>query len=173
MKINDIFKKARMLEKDMVSKYNDLMVSLAKNIIVQVGINQLMTEGTSDALIAEYNKRIGDHASIIAPEFYADAVNLAVDMAKLSREVDGMKLLMCLLMPGGANEPVDGDICPICGEALEVDGDQGIVDDGTLVNWECPGCGATGKQGNNIIFEQHYEVRNANGDEVDPADFAY
>ena len=54
-------------------------------------------------------------------------------------------------------------ICPLCHGELEYLGDQEIVGDGTLVSWECPACGATGKEGSDIVFEHHYNVCDENG----------
>lgn len=173
MKNNEIFKKAQQMDAELVQKHSFTMVSIAKNIVIQAGINRLLADGTADKLRAEYNKVTGSQTPIIDADFYSNAVELAVEMAKLTKKKDGMKLLMCLLVPTGATEPVDGDICPVCGETLEFMGDQEIVDDGTIVSWTCPGCGATGRQGNDLKFEKHYCVKDADGNAVDPADFAY
>lgn len=52
-------------------------------------------------------------------------------------------------------------ICPLYGGELEYEGDQHIVDDGTLVSWTCKQCGATGKSGYDLSFDQHYNVCDA------------
>ena len=53
-------------------------------------------------------------------------------------------------------------ICPICGGELEY-GDDEPLDDGGVYEWTCPSCGATGKEGYNKVFDQHYEVYDGDG----------
>ncbi len=53
-------------------------------------------------------------------------------------------------------------ICPICGGELEY-GDDEPLDDGGVYEWTCPNCGATGKEGYNKVFDQHYEVYDGDG----------
>lgn len=54
-------------------------------------------------------------------------------------------------------------VCPLCGGELEYQGDQVIIDDGTLVSWVCKSCGAIGKEGADIVFGHHYDVYDAEG----------
>ena len=51
----------------------------------------------------------------------------------------------------------DAGVCPICGGELEYEGDI-HTDDGGFFEWKCPGCGATGKEGYDKVFDQHYDV---------------
>ena len=57
--------------------------------------------------------------------------------------------------PAGDQE----DRCPVCGAEIEYDGDQEIVDDGTIVGFSCPVCGAHGKAGYNLVFDAYYDVQ--------------
>lgn len=57
-------------------------------------------------------------------------------------------------------------VCPICGAELRYDGPHEIVDDGGLIPWTCPNCGATGKEGYNTLFDQHYDVQDGDGKPV-------
>lgn len=59
------------------------------------------------------------------------------------------------------------DICPLCGAELEYDGAYDHDDDGATLDWHCPACGATGKAGYNLVFDQHYCVQNGNGNPVE------
>lgn len=59
------------------------------------------------------------------------------------------------------------DICPLCGAEIEYQGDQELDDSGSVVSWECPKCGATGKAGYNLVFDAHYQVCDANGNPVE------
>lgn len=56
----------------------------------------------------------------------------------------------------------EAGICPICGCELEY-GDDIPLDNGGVYEWTCPGCGATGKEGYDKVFDKHYEVRDENG----------
>lgn len=59
------------------------------------------------------------------------------------------------------------DTCPLCGAEIEYLGDQQLDDDGSIVSRECPKCGATGKAGYHLVFDAHYRVCDANGNEVE------
>lgn len=59
----------------------------------------------------------------------------------------------------GADE---AGICPVCGGELEYEDDI-HTDDGGFFTWKCPGCGATGKEGYNKVFDQHYDVQDGDG----------
>ena len=57
-------------------------------------------------------------------------------------------------------------VCPICGGDIEY-GDFEMHDEGATYDWECPKCGATGKEGYDLTFDgNHYNVCDANGNEV-------
>lgn len=54
-------------------------------------------------------------------------------------------------------------ICPVCYSEIEY-GNFKLLDEGGIYEWECPNCGATGKEGYNLIFDgNHYDVRLADG----------
>lgn len=53
-------------------------------------------------------------------------------------------------------------ICPICGGELEYGNDISL-DEGGVYEWTCPSCGATGKEGYNKVFDQHYDVQDGDG----------
>lgn len=61
----------------------------------------------------------------------------------------------------------EDDICPVCGAEIEYEGDNEVDDDGTIVSWECPECGATGKAGYIGVFDRHYKVCDADGNEIE------
>lgn len=57
-------------------------------------------------------------------------------------------------------------ICPLCGAVVEYSGNEHL-DDGGVHPWECPECGATGKEGYDEVFDgQHYDVADADGNPV-------
>lgn len=57
-------------------------------------------------------------------------------------------------------------ICPLCGSDIEYEGAYDHDDDGATLDWTCPNCGATGKAGYTFVFDQHYKVQDANGNEA-------
>lgn len=57
-------------------------------------------------------------------------------------------------------------ICPVCGTPIQYDGEYEILDDGGLIDWECPNCGTTGREGYDHVFDQHYNVYTADGEPV-------
>lgn len=54
-------------------------------------------------------------------------------------------------------------VCPLCGAEIKYSGPHDIDDDGGTIPWECPNCEATGKEGYNRVFDQHYNVCDAAG----------
>lgn len=55
------------------------------------------------------------------------------------------------------------DHCPVCGAKVEYGGDQEIVDNGALVSFSCPRCGAHGKAGYDLVFDAYYQVEKGEG----------
>lgn len=84
------------------------------------------------------------------------------------KELAGMEtaeLIHCLRCDGMEMKALGVDeegICPICGGELEY-GDDEPLDDGGVYEWTCSSCGATGKEGYNKVFDQHYDVRDGDG----------
>lgn len=39
-------------------------------------------------------------------------------------------------------------------------------DSGYTIDWECPECGTTGKAGYTAVFDRHYKVQDATGNDV-------
>lgn len=56
------------------------------------------------------------------------------------------------------------DVCPICGhEGLDYEASE-IMDDGGVIPWRCPHCGASGKEGFDMRFDgRHYDVVDGQG----------
>lgn len=58
------------------------------------------------------------------------------------------------------------NVCPLCGNSLEY-GSHNEMDDGGTIEWECPKCGATGKEGYDTAFDgNHYNVEDGDGNPV-------
>ena len=59
--------------------------------------------------------------------------------------------------------PDSEGICPVCGAKFDY-GCFDLVDEGGIYDWECPRCGATGKEGYDLIFDgNQYDVKLADG----------
>lgn len=63
-----------------------------------------------------------------------------------------------------SNEGADSEgVCPVCGGQINY-GCFELVDEGGTYDWECPDCGATGKEGYDLTFDgSHYDVMLADG----------
>ncbi len=58
-------------------------------------------------------------------------------------------------------------ICPLCGKEIEYVSSYDHDDDGATLDWECPSCGATGKAGFNLVFDQYYCVKDREGNDAE------
>lgn len=57
-------------------------------------------------------------------------------------------------------------VCPQCGAQLEY-GERESVDEGGVYFWQCPKCGATGREGYSEVFDgHHYCVRDKDGNPI-------
>lgn len=86
-----------------------------------------------------------------------------VSIERCAAMYDGVYFLL-----SSAEEAQDKDgICPVCGAEIEYDGDED--DDGNgggWWDWECPGCGATGRAGFDKVFDRHYNVVDKDGNPI-------
>lgn len=59
-------------------------------------------------------------------------------------------------------------ICPVCGHEVSYDYSGTQSDDtGETVPWTCPACGASGKEGHDLVFDgHHYDVRDKFGRDI-------
>lgn len=104
------------------------------------------------------------------------------DFDRLSQEVK--QKIRTLMKQGAAagSFVVEGDpepkvkedqqgVCPACGGELRyTDNEQ--MDGGGVYHWICEGCGATGKEGYDEVFDgHHYEVRDADGNAIPGREF--
>lgn len=60
----------------------------------------------------------------------------------------------------------EDDICPCCGAEIEYCSEHDPDDSGYTIDWECPECGTTGKAGYTAVFDRHYKVQDATGNDV-------
>ena len=61
--------------------------------------------------------------------------------------------------------PYQEGVCPCCGAQIEY-GQRNHMDNGGTIYWECPNCGASGKEGFDEVFDgMHYNVCDADGNE--------
>lgn len=57
-------------------------------------------------------------------------------------------------------------ICPVCGAEIEYTDGREDQDEGGFWAWECPACGATGREGFDRVFDRHYDVKDKNGNQI-------
>lgn len=57
-------------------------------------------------------------------------------------------------------------VCPCCGALIDYEGDNAVDDSGTIVSWTCPKCGASGQSGYTGVFDGHYRVVDAAGNDI-------
>lgn len=63
----------------------------------------------------------------------------------------------------------EAGVCPVCGSSLEYRDDIRI-DDGGFFLWKCPSCGATGKEGYDRAFNEHFDVTDGDGKPYPPVE---
>ena len=62
------------------------------------------------------------------------------------------------------NGDKDG-ICPVCGAHIEYENRE-IQDDGCICSWSCEQCGCCGSLSEDIVFDQHFDIFDADGKRV-------
>lgn len=62
------------------------------------------------------------------------------------------------------NGDSDG-ICPVCGEHIDYENRE-IQDDGCVCSWCCEKCGCSGRLSEDIVFDQHFDIFDADGKQV-------
>lgn len=66
------------------------------------------------------------------------------------------------------NEYPNGDkdgVCPVCGEHIDYE-DREVLDDDCVCSWHCRHCGASGKMAESIVFDQHFDIVDRDGNRV-------
>ena len=66
------------------------------------------------------------------------------------------------------HEHPNGDrdgICPVCGAPIEYENRE-IEDDGCVCSWNCEKCGCSGSLSEAIVFDQHFDIFDAEGKRV-------
>lgn len=165
MEYTDNFNKARAFAAKLDKKCGAMEVSMARAVLLAYGSKQLMSKTARSKIKTMYAQQSGK-VPTIQPAIYEEVVDLAAKMARWG-EKESIQALLCL-MPEDSDIPPEenGDNCPICGAELAFEGDQEIQDDGTLVSWHCPRCGATGTQSNDIKFAEHLDVCDRDGNKI-------
>ncbi len=138
---------------------NDDQVTLilALELLLQNGRNTIQREEPSK-LAADCKERLGN---FFAEEMLWEVASVCQQLAALDTNilVDYIRRGSLDMKPPGAEE---AGICPICGGELEYV-DNIRSDNGGLAVWTCPNCGATGKEGYDEVFDQHYDVKDGDG----------
>ena len=95
-----------------------------------------------DSYVAEWTAEADEQASVEA-NAVTDGQDSATEQAEDATDKEG--------------------VCPVCGGKIEYDGTHTIDDDGGMFDWNCPDCGASGREGYNRVFDRHYYVTYSDG----------
>lgn len=136
---------------------NRMVLLMAIDLLMQNG--RVFVEETNTAVLIVTMKACVKN--LIADSMLEEIVKTAHALAPLKtcKVLDYVKRSELEFKKPGAQE---AGICPICGGNLEYGTDE-PVDDGGLIEWTCLDCGATGKEGYNKVFDQHYNVYDVDG----------
>lgn len=111
-----------------------------------------------DSYVAEWTAEADEQASVeasaeadeqVSVEAHEQASAVTDEQASIMEQAEG-------------NTDKEG-ICPVCGGEIEYDGTHTIDDDGGMFDWNCPDCGASGREGYNRAFDRHYYVTYSDG----------
>lgn len=153
-------------------KYDELKKAYTQSPVVFNGaLLAVFTHGSETLKKADARTRFKVEGNIIAPELQTEMLNLACELAATSFN-DLMAFVKQEIVFHFSSDFAPGldaeGICPVCGGSIEYGGENNIDDDGGTCPWTCPDCGATGKEGYNRAFDQHYDVRTADGKKFPP-----
>lgn len=130
---------------------------LALELLLQNGRNTIQREEPLK-LVAACKERIGGF-------FVEGALQEIVDVCQQLAALD-TNILVDYIRRGSldmkAPDAEEAGVCPICGGELDYEDDI-HTDDGGFFLWKCPACGATGKEGYDKVFDQHYDVTDGDG----------
>ena len=130
---------------------------LALELLLQNGRNTIQREEPLK-LVAACKERIGGF-------FEEGALQEIVDVCRQLAALD-TNILVDFIQRGSLDMKAPGaeeaGICPVCGGELEYV-DTIRSDNGGFAVWTCPDCGATGKEGYDEVFDQHYDVNDGDG----------
>lgn len=99
---------------------------------------------------------------------YQDALTMR-EGVDLQRAYESGYRTAVQMIVAGLSRPVsrqtraeEAGVCPICGGELDYEDDI-HTDDGGFYPWKCINCKATGKEGYDKVFDQHYDVEDKDG----------
>lgn len=125
----------------------------ALELLLQNG-RALIQAKDADALVAACVTSLG---GFFTEEKLCEAVAVCKELAGLELNVLVnfiQRSNMDIKVPGAE----ESGICPLCGCELEY-GEDIPMDNGGVYEWTCPGCGATGREGYDKVFDKHYNVQ--------------
>ncbi len=130
-----------------------------------VAMELLLQNGRSTIQREEPLKLVAACKECIGGFFEEGALQETVDISQQLAALD-TNILVDYIRHGSLDMKAPGaeeaGICPICGGELEYV-DNIRSDNGGLAVWTCPNCGATGKEGYDEVFDQHYDVKDGDG----------
>lgn len=130
---------------------------VALELLLQNGRGTIQEE-TPVTLTANCKEGLG---GFFAEETLREIANVCQQLAALDTNI-----LVNYIWRGGldmkAPDAEEAGVCPICGGGLDYEDDI-RTDDGGFFLWNCPACGAIGKEGYDKVFDQHYDVTDGEG----------
>ena len=139
--------------------------------ILLTALEMLLEKGR---LMVKYQDIYGltkGYASDLGKIYSAEKLHEIVSICKELADLETNALVDYIHRSNLETSDPDADkegICPICGGELEY-GDDEPLDDGGVYEWTCPGCGATGKEGYDKVFDKHYDVQDGDGNPYPPS----
>lgn len=184
-----VIETAMKLADDAMNGYGAVTVELAKQMVMQHGIDALQTISGVVELKKRYIAEVEKQKNpIIAVSAYHDAIDLACSWAT-AEMANKAQVLACLMLPFGfiteEDSEDEADICPFCGKPVTYDGETDIDADNAVAygEWHCDECGAHGKNSGEIIvvganevevcFTEYVELYNEDGKKVDATAFEF
>ena len=110
-----------------------------------------------DDLLDDHGIRVPD------PDRTGDETEAAIYGCTYGKLVDDIAETISAVFPAEAKKTQEEGICPVCGSQISY-GSFELIDEGGVYHWDCHSCGASGKEGYDLIFDgRQYDVQLADG----------
>lgn len=134
-------------------------------VTLVVALELLLQNGRNTIRREEPLKLVDACKGRIGGFFAEGALQEIVDVCRQLAALD-TNILVDYIRRGHLDMKAPGEeeagVCPVCGGELEYV-DTIRSDNGGFAVWTCPDCGATGKEGYDKVFDQHYDVKDGDG----------
>lgn len=151
------------MEEMTLEQFNRL--AIGDRVTLVVALELLLQNGRNTIQREEPLKLVSGCKERIGGFFAEGALREIVDVCQQLAALD-TNVLVNYIRHGSldlkAPDAEEAGVCPICGGQLEYI-DTIRSDNGGFAVWRCPNCGATGKEGYDEVFDQHYDVTDGDG----------